>query len=235
MQVVYSLLAASFLIGFVFFGIGSGGIGSVSDLFGGGSGGSTTSQYDDQINAANEQLRKDPKDTKALSKLALSEYLKGKTGITQDASTGQISISSDAHDDLGKAADAWTRYLRLNKAKPNASVAGQVVNAFIYLNDGAGAARTQEIVAANQPSSNSYGNLAVFRYLSGDIAGGDEAVKHAQRLAPKAQRKQVKTQLDAYRKQGLKLKKEQAKASKNGPSPTTPGADPLQSPLGGTP
>ena len=40
-QIVYSLLAVSFLIGFVFFGVGTGGIGSISDLFvGGGSGGS---------------------------------------------------------------------------------------------------------------------------------------------------------------------------------------------------
>ena len=47
-QVVYGMLAAFFLVGFVFFGVGSGGIGSLSDLFKGGSGGSTSSAFDSQ-------------------------------------------------------------------------------------------------------------------------------------------------------------------------------------------
>ena len=80
-QIVYSLLAASFLIGFVFFGIGTGGIGSVSDLLGGGgSGGSISSQFDGQIDSANEQLAKDPNDSAALLKLSKYEFYKAKQG-----------------------------------------------------------------------------------------------------------------------------------------------------------
>ncbi len=50
--------------------------------------------------------------------------------------------------------------------------------------------------------------------------------------APKPQRGEIEKQLGEIRKQAVKLKKQQAKAQKNAPAPTTPGADPLQSPFG---
>jgi hypothetical protein len=189
-QVVYGLLAASFLIGFVFFGVGTGGgVGSLSDLFGGGSGGSTTSQFDDQIDAANQQLQKDPKDTAALLKLAENEWFRAKSGVSQDQTTGSISISDAAHTDLGQSSDAWANYLKYNKGKPNAGVAAEMVQVYALLNDAAGAAHAQRIVAEQTPSQNSYGNLALYRYYGGDIAGGDAASAKALGLAPKLQRK----------------------------------------------
>lgn len=237
-QVVYSLLAASFVIGFVFFGIGTGGGGSISDLFGGGSGGSTTSQFDDQIDAANEQLSKDPKDTAALLKLAENEWFKAKSGVQSDPNTGQpTAISDDAHTDLGQSADAWAKYLKYNKGKPAPGVANEMVQAYLLLNDLSGAVKAQEIVAEDRPDQNSYGSLALYQYYAGDIAGGDAAAKKALSLAPKVQRKQLQTQFDQYHEQAVKAKKQaakaQKKAQKNPQSGTTPGAAPLQSPFGG--
>jgi hypothetical protein len=232
-QVVYSLLAVSFLIGFVFFGVGSGGIGSISDLFGGGSSGSTTSQFDSQIDAANAKLQKNPKDTDALLKLAENEWFKAKTGVTQDPNTGQVSISDDSHTELGQSADAWSKYLKLNKGQPDSGVAAEMVQVYALLNDAEGAAQAQRIVAEKTPSQNSYGSLALYLDAGGNIAGGDAAAKKAVDLAPKSLRKQVETQLQQSRTQAVKLKKQAAKAQKNAPPPTTPGANPLQSPLGG--
>jgi len=237
-QVAYAALAAIFLVGFVGFSIGSGNApGGLFDAIGlggdSGSGGSVSSQFDNQIDAANKQLAKNPKDTTALLRLARAEYQKGKTGVTQDPSTGQISVSADAHTELGNAADAWSKYLKLNKGQPNATAAAELVNAYILLNDAKGAAQTQEIVAANQPSASSYGALARFRYYLGDISGGDAAAKKAESLAPKAIRDQTHQTLQAYRKQGIQLQKRLAKAKKNAPPPTTPGANPLANPLGG--
>jgi hypothetical protein len=233
-QIVYSLLAASFLIGFVFFGVGTGGIGSISDLFGGSSSSSTTSQFDGQINAANTQLQKNPKDTQALLKLAENEWFKAKTGVASDPNTGQpTSISQDAHTDLGTSADAWAKYLTVNKGKPDAGVAAEMVQVYLLLSDASGAAKAQRIVAESTPTSNSYGSLALVLYEGGNIGAGDAAAKKAESLAPKAQRLQLKTQLDQIRTQAVKAKKQQAKAQKNAPPPTTPGASPLQSPLGG--
>ena len=144
-QVSYTLLAAIFLVGFVGLGIGvgnsPGGILDAIGLTGNGSSGSLTSAYDSQIDNANQQLAKNPKDSDALAKLSLNEYLKAKAGITQDPTTGQTSVSSDAHTALGESADAWTKYLRFHKGKPDAGTAAQVVNAYIFLNDASGAAR----------------------------------------------------------------------------------------------
>ena len=235
-QVSYAALAVIFLVGFIGFSIGSGNApGGILDAIGlggdSGSGGSLSSQFDDQIEAANQRLAKDPKDTGALLKLAEAEYQKAKSGVSQDPDTGQISVSSDAHTDLGNAADAWGRYLRVNKGKPNPHTAALMVQAYYLLNDASGAAHAQQIVAEETPSAGNYNQLAFYEYASYDIAAGDTAAQKAERLTPKAQRKQVHDQLQTIREQAVKLKKQQAKAQKN--APTTPGPNPLQTPLGG--
>lgn len=234
-QVVYATLAGLFLVGFVAFGIGSDVSGGFADLFNsGGSGGSVSSQFDDQIDAANAQLATDPKDTTALLKLAEYEYLKGSQGVSQDQESGEISVSDEAHTELGKAVDAWEKYLRVNEGKPNPSVAPQIVNAYVFLNDAGGAAETQRIVVEDRPSLGAYNQLAYYLYIAGDISGGDEAAKQAVAEAPKPQRAEINKQLEQLRTQAVKLRKQQAKAQKNAP-PTTPGANPLQSPFGAPP
>jgi hypothetical protein len=234
-QVVYATLAVLFLVGFVGFGIGSDGAGGFADVFSGGSGGggSLSTEYDDQIDNANQQLAKDPNDTAALLKLSKYEFYKARQGgVTQDETTGAISVSEDAHSALGNAADAWEKYLKVNKGRPSPVIAAQMVQAYYFLTDFGGAAEAQRVVAADQPSSGSYGQLAYYLYASLDIAGGDQAADKAEAEAPKPQRGEIKKQLGQIRKQAVKLKKQQEKAQKNAPPPTTPGADPLQSPFG---
>ena len=223
----------------MFFGVGTGGgIGSISDLFSGGGGSSTSSQFDDQIDAANEQLTKDPKDTAALLKLAENEWFKAKSGVEQDPNTGQVTgISDEAHTDLGQSADAWTKYLKLNQGKPDSGVASEMVQVYYLLGDASGAAKAQGIVTSKTPNTGTYNQLAYFEYASLDIAAGDAAAKKSVSLAPSIQRKQLKNQLDQIRGQAVKAKKQaakaQKKAQKNPPSGTTPGTAPLQSPFGG--
>jgi hypothetical protein len=236
-QVSYALLAAIFLVGFIGIGIGSGnstgGILDAVGLGGDGGGGSLDSQYDDQIDSANQQLAANPKDSAALLKLSKYEYFKAKQGVTQDQTTGEISVSEDAHTELGKSVDAWEKYLKVNKGQPSSGVAAQIVQAYYFLNDFGGAAEAQRIVAASQPSSGAYGQLAYYLYASLSIPEGDKAASKAEAEAPKAQRGQIKQQLAQIRKQAVKAKQQLAKAQKNAPPPTTPGANPLQSPFGG--
>jgi hypothetical protein len=239
-QVSYAALAVLFLLGFIGFGIGvGGGPGGIFDALGltnNSDTGSGTSQFQDNIDAAHEKLAKDPNNTVALLKLAENEYLLGKEGVTQDQSTGQISISNDAHTDFGQAADAWNKYLHVNKGKPDPTVASEMVYAYAFLNDADGAIEAQRIVAEDQPSSQTYGTLAQFQYLSGDVAGGDATAKKAASLASGQQRKLVQQQLDQLRKQGLQIQKQQEKAKQQGGgASTTPGANPLQAPFGGAP
>jgi hypothetical protein len=239
-QVSYALLALLFLVGFVGFGIGvGGGPGGIFDALGltsNGGSGSVSDQFDEEIDAANQKLAKNPNDANALLQLAENEYFKARTGVSQDQTTGEFTISNDAHTDLGNAADAWQKYLKVEKGEPDTGVAAEMVNVYIFLNNAEGAATAQRIIAEDQPGSTSYGTLALFEYAGGDIAAGDAARKKALAEAPKSQEKSIKTQLEAYRKQGLKLQQQQEQAKKQGGgAPTTPGANPLQNPFGGLP
>jgi hypothetical protein len=213
-QVVYGALAASFLIGFVFFGVGSGGIGSLSDLFGGGSGsGSTSSAFDTQINNAKDALKKNPQNEQALANLASYEYQSGRTGVTQSSPTSPPEVSDDAQTTLGEAVDAWTRYVKVAK-KPDPVLASEMAQAYVFLNDPEGAVQAQKIFADAQPSANTIGQLALYEYANGDFKAGDAAAKQAVAKAPKATAKQIQTQLAAIKKRAQKFAKAQKAAQK---------------------
>ena len=106
---------------------------------------------------------------------------------------------------------------------------------YALLNDASGAVKAQRIVTENQPNQNTYGTLALYLYIAGDIPGGDEAAKKSVSLAPKSVRKQVKQQLDQTRAQAVKFKEQQAKAQKKAGSSANPSGAPLTSPFGSLP
>ena len=61
--------------------------------------------------------------------------------------------------------------------------------------------RAQEVITEARPSAGSYAQLAIFAYQAGNTRTGDLARAEALRRAPKVQRAQLKTQLDAAKKQ----------------------------------
>jgi hypothetical protein len=232
-QVVYSLLAASFLIGFVLFGVGTGGLGSLSDLFGGGGGSSAASAYDSQINHAKAQLKKDPQDEQALLNLARYELLAGQTGVPQSSDPTQTpTVSDEGMTAFTAASDAWTRYLKVAK-KPDPAIASQMAQVnFLYLNDPAAAVRAQQIFADAQPSASTLGNLAIYQYASGNQKAGDATARKAVAKAPKVSRNQVKSQLASIKKQASKFFAAQKQAAKAAGSQGSGGSQ-LQNPLSG--
>jgi hypothetical protein len=242
-QVSFALLALLFLVGFLGFGIGvGGGPGGIFDALGisnsSNSGGSATGVYQDHVDKANEKLAKNPKDTQALLSVAENEFQLAKSGISTDPNTGQpTGISNDAHTSLGKAADAWSKYLKLNKGKADLGTAYNMVLVYILLNDATGAVKTQQVIVDAKPTASSYAQLAQFQYAEGDISGGDASRDKAVKMAPKSQQKTYENQLAQMRKQGIAFQKQQQLAKKQakqqGGTTTTPGANPLQNPLGG--
>ena len=229
-QVVYALLAALFLIGFVGFGVGTeSGVGGIFDAFSGGDGASSTNpQYEEDIEQAEQQLAQDPKDERALIQLAETHYLAAQDQLETDEETGQPIVTDEARVELDESVTAWEDYLKVAK-KPDADTAALVVQAYVLLNDAEGAAETQRIVAEDRPSQNAYGTLALYLYLGGDIQGGDEAAKQAIAGAEGSQKAVVKRQLDQLAEQAVKQKKQLEKQAKNAPQ----GENPLQQPLGG--
>lgn len=225
-QVVYSLLAASFLIGFVIFGVGSGGIGSISDLFGSGGGGSASSAYDSQIANAQSKLKKDPKDVSALHQLAYYEILA--SGI-QNLDPNDPTLDSDSQSDLARAFDAWTRYVKLVK-QPDLALAQGIAQAYAFTGDLPGAVRAQRIYADAQPNSSSLGQLAIYMYFNGDFEQGDKVADEAVAKAPGSTRRTAKRLLAQRRqvaKRYVKVQNAQAKASQGA------GGGAVQNPFGG--
>jgi hypothetical protein len=235
-QVVYALLAALFLIGFVGFGVGSeAGTGGIFDAIGIGGdddGGSTSPQYESDIENAEERLAQDPKDERALLTLARVHYLAGRDGLEADETTGQPIVTDEARVEFDESVQAWERYLKVEKKQPDANAAGLVVQGYVFLNDAEGAAETQRIVADARPSAGTLSNLAFYLYAGGDIEGGDEVAKQAVAEAEGTEKSTTRKELAGIRKAAVKQEEKLKKAAKQAED-APPGQNPLETPLGG--
>jgi tetratricopeptide (TPR) repeat protein len=230
-QVLFGSLAFIFFISFVGFGIGSDATGGIFDAIGlGGSDSSSTDpQFEEQIDDAEAQVAADPKDEKALLELAEVRYQAGQFELEADPETGAAVLTEESRTQFEASLDAWERYLDLKPDKPDPGVAALVAQAYVQLNDAEGAAAAQEIVAEDNPSAGTYGNLALYRYAAGDIEGGDEAAELAVQEAEPAQRKSIRTQLTRLSEQAQAIQEQQEKAAKQAetqgeeaPAPTDP-------------
>jgi tetratricopeptide (TPR) repeat protein len=205
-QVVFGVLAFIFFISFVGFGIGSDASGGIFDAFGlGSSGSSSDPQFEQQIEDAEAQLEQDPKDEKALLELAQVRYQAGQFELEADPETGQAVLTEDAQVNFEASLDAWERYLDLEPRKPDPGVASFAAQAYVQVGDAEGAAEAQRIVAEDNPSAGTYGNLAFYLYAAGNIDEGDEAAEIAVAEAEPSQREQIRDQLAQIAEQAQKL------------------------------
>ena len=93
-QVVFGFLAFIFFISFVGFGIGSDAAGGIFDAIGlgGGSSGGTDTEYDQQIEDAEETLETDPQNERALLDLVNYHYLAATAGRDRDRSADRADL-----------------------------------------------------------------------------------------------------------------------------------------------
>lgn len=232
-QVSFSLLAFIFFISFIGFGIGSDATGGIFDAIGlgGGSSSSGSPQFDDQIDAAEAKLAENPKDEKALLNLAEVHYQAAQYNAQQDPE------SSDAQEQFEDSLDAWERYLKLDPKDPDPGVAAFAAQAYVQVGDAEGAATAQRIVAEDNPSVGTYGNLAYYLYAAGKIDEGNAAADEAVAEAEGSEKEQVRKQLTQIAEQAQTLlaqAKKQAKQAQEqgGTGPGAPGAAPIEDPFG---
>jgi hypothetical protein len=223
----------------LFFVVGPVDLGS---LVGGGTSSSGSSAFADQAQQIERKLTKDPKNEQLLVRDVRARYTAGNSQIEYDPNTGAITgFPESAIEDFNKSADAWLRYIKLNPQKPNPNVAQLAATALLYSaatspavefsSNIKGAAEAQDVYAGAKPSLNAYLTLARYRFLSGDLEGGDEAGRKAEQEAPQSQRATVKQAVAQYRKQGEQVQKQVKAASKF--KPGGGGKQALQNPLGG--
>lgn len=218
-QVVFGFLAFIFFISFVGFGIGSDVSGGIFDAIGLGGGDSSSSpQYEQQIDDANETLESDPTNERALLALS-SAYFRSATesGVTVDPQTQVPQLSESARTELEHSVDAWQRYLETKPKRPQATAAAEAAQAYQLLLDPAGAAKAQAIVAEDQQTSSAYAQLAYFHYANGELEAGDAAGEQAVEAAAEADRAAVEKRMDQLAKLARKQEKAIAKQQKDLP------------------
>jgi len=194
-QVVYLMLAIFLGGGLVLFGVGSDAQGGLLD---GCSGAGTSADGDpaiaERLDDATARLRANPEDEVALTDTVRANYQLATAAA--DPATGAFDEEGLAR--LRAASDAWERYLDLDPATPDDSLAGLMVQAYAptALNDPAAGAGAAEIVAQARPSSNAFLQLAEYATLAGQTRKADLAGDRAIDLAPNANRKAVEKQVD---------------------------------------
>ena len=234
-QVIYVCLAFLMAVALVGFGIGGATSGGIFDALGiGGDGGSSSPQYDAQIERAEATLQTDPKDEKALIVLARTNFLAGQAATEQDAQ-GRVSLTDETLSRYRDATDAWERYEKTNPKQTDDGVATLMLQAYSAL-AGTDTARIQEdldqaqaaaqVVADARPSFGTYLQLATYAYFAGDQKVGAEAEKKAIQEAPDSTSKN-------QAKQQVKQAKAQGESIQKGIKQSAPDQSQLQDPLGG--
>jgi hypothetical protein len=233
-QIVFGFLAFIFLISFVGFGIGSDAAGGIFDALGlggsGGNGGET--QYEEQIEDAEERLEGDPQNQRALLDLINLHYLAAtESGIETNFETGQTSISEDSRAELEETVGAWQDYLDTDPPKPDPSSAANASQAYFYLADYGGAAEAQRVVAESGGTAADYYQLALYLYQDLQLKAGDAAGEQAVNAADGSERAQIRKNMDQLAEAARKYKKQVERQTEQGGAEA--GEAQLENPFGG--
>ena len=220
-QGIYLGLAILMGGGLVLFGVGGNvGGGLLDAIKGNGGGGSSANTFAKNEQRLERHLRINPSDQNGWLQLARDRYLEATTGDNFDQATS--TFTPKGRQVLRGVEQAWSRYLALNPKKPDANVANQMVQVFGSngLNEPDKAVAAMELVVdARPPSSALYAQLAQFAYLAGQTRKGDLSTQKAVSLAPKAERAQLRQQLNQVKTQALQQSVQGA-----GGAPTTGGS-----------
>ncbi len=188
-KVIYSGLAAIFLLGFVGFGVGSigGGGGGLAEIFGEGSSNGEIN-YSSQLKKAKLLTVQQPNNPAAWSGLVHYTVLEAGTGKNYIRSGTEEGFGPKAQPLLMQTQTAWQHYLKLTPHHPSPELADEVLR--IYTTPG-GLANPEEAlkllkikIASQPPSATLEYELASAAYTANKIAEGDRAAKKAIALAP---------------------------------------------------
>ncbi|MEN3279017.1 MAG: hypothetical protein V7607_157 [Solirubrobacteraceae bacterium] len=205
-QVIYLSLAVLMGGGLVLFGIGgntSGGLFDAINGNGGSGGGSSVDKVAQQrIDTYVRRTRANPSDEASWLGMAKVRFQVANTGDNYNAT--QQAYTAKGLQQLRQADAAWTRYLALNPKKPDAGTANLMVQAYgaAGLKQYTKAVSALEIVMDNRAASAGlYAQLAVLASGANQTRKSDLSEKKAIALAPKAQRKQLKSEIDLAKSQ----------------------------------
>jgi tetratricopeptide (TPR) repeat protein len=220
-QIIYASLALLMGGGLIFFGIGGNTSGGLFDAFQGNSGTNADETLQKRLDTLEARTQRNPSNERAWVELARTRFSIATTGENYNQATQTYTDKGKA--ELRRASAAWQRYLVLDPKTPDATVANQMVLAY----GPSGLAQYKEAVQAMEividqrdPTSALYAQLAILAHAAKQTRKSDLAQDKAVELAPKAQRAQVKTQIESAKSQ---LDGGGAATGAGTPEPTTTG------------
>ncbi len=222
-QVLYASLAILMGGGLVLFGIGGEVSGGLFDAFSDNQG-ETDSQFQEQLDQANEQLSADPDDQGALGRKIRASYQLALENANPETGT----FGDKAIGYLEDASEAWTTYLDLNPdapdpeattpgpRTPDAALASLMVQAYseVGLADPDKATQAASLVAQARETPASYLLLIRTAAQAGDTRTANLAGRKAVQLSDPEQRKTVQEQVDQVIEAGEKAAAQAEKAAK---------------------
>jgi hypothetical protein len=200
-RVIYLGLAVIFLLGFVGFGVGVGGSGgglfnALTENNGGGS-----ASFAGKVEAAQKRVKREPSNPQAWGLLIEAQLHQASEEKYSDTSTGQYT--SAGKELLRKISSSWTSYLNLVPHNPSPQLAQRMFAVYgeEALDEPTSAVQALQIVIAAKPASAAlYGELADYAYKAHSTNVGDLASEKAVSLAPAGERKRIKEELEAVKK-----------------------------------
>jgi tetratricopeptide (TPR) repeat protein len=202
---VYLGLALLMFVGFVGFSVGSSGLsgGIVDAITGSGGGGGTDNSSVERlattVRTADAKAKATPSNPDAWKDLTQARLRLANVGDNYDAAQNQYTAAGKRQ--LVAAGTAWDKYLVLKPSTPDESIARQMIQAYIAMDQPDKAVSTQEILTEVDPTQQTFSNLAILAYQAGNLRKGDLAAGKAVDLAPKDAKKDLKSQLDSVKQQ----------------------------------
>jgi hypothetical protein len=216
----------------------------LQDLFGvGNSVSNAADQFEEQAERAELKLKKNPEDPALLLSLTRAQINAGNALVEGNPATGQIAYTPEARQQLLKASESWSKYLKATD-EPNPGGAQVAAPAFFALAQTSrtgpeaeanvrAAAQAQAIVAKTRPSLGSLSTLAIYRLYSFDYGGAKKAEKEAAPYAnTKFERENLGNELEQISKQAHEFQKQLAKTEKEAEKARENGEPAVANPLG---
>ena len=192
-QATYLTLAVLMGGGLVLFGIGGNTSGGLFDAFKGGDGSGGDQQAQQRVDRNKKLLARNPNNKAVLKALVRDEHQIATSQLPQNA----VAFPKGARDELRAASTYWQRYLRLEKGKPDPTLATIALRLYDpgALNKPKQAEQAATIVAQAQPNSANYLRVVQYASLANDKRIADLAGTKAVDLAPKSAKKTVSQQV----------------------------------------
>jgi hypothetical protein len=193
-------------VGFVGFSVGSSGLsGGIVDAITGSKGGSSSNSATKRlvaaVHTADRRAAASPSNPALWADSVLAHIRLAQSGGSDYFDNAKTDYTAAGRRQLTQAGASWDKYLAAKPAKADENLARQMVQAYLAISQTSKAVDVQQLLTELDPTQQTFQNLALLAYQAGNIRTGDLAAGKAVDLAPKDQKKDLKSQLDSYKSQ----------------------------------